>query len=143
MATRAPTRIDTLPAVPTTSRSRRSLRQASATSSRACSRRTSVPDDLAERRPAADPDRARRLAHLGPLQRPREHERARPPRDVDEAEVGGAEAAVKARPQVALLRLEALARARPAGHDGVVRAFGYLEGVDEDDPAAAVDRTAL
>ena len=59
--------------------------------------------------------RAKKSLELGLRHGLAEHQRARPPRDVDEAEAGGGQTAVQPRPEVAALGGEQLASVVPSG----------------------------
>src|SRR3954454_5636488 len=85
----------------------------------------------------------RGLLERGMVHRRGERRRARPACDVDEAEVGGPDAAVKARAEVARLPAEQIARAAPSGHEPLVLMARDLEGVDEDDSVGVVARAFL
>src|SRR5919198_5119789 len=89
-------------------------------------------DDLVERRMGGERHGRGALLELRLLDRLPERQRARPARDVHEAEVRRAEAAVQPRPEVAGLGGQELACPMPAFHEGVVGLGGHLERVDED-----------
>src|SRR6201989_3056476 len=103
---------------------------------RTAGRGASVADDLIEGRVRTEWHGRRRALERGLPDGLGECERTGPAGDVHEAKVGRAEAAVKARAEVAGLPGELVAGALPAGDERLAGVARNLERVDEQDPVA-------